>query len=122
MYHDGNTSPSQAFIIGAEVPADDPEAGTFSTGPNLWPKSLAKEDFEMPIMEYQGKMVQLAKVLLKILALGLPEAWGCPPDVFDELAVNPSIPMRLLHYAPQPVKDERQFGGKMNSTAPRNRS
>ena len=62
-------------------------------------------------MEYQGKMVKLVKVLLKILALGLPKEWGCNPDVFDELAVNPSIPMRLLHYAPQSVKSERQFGG-----------
>ncbi|ODA78214.1 hypothetical protein RJ55_05595 [Drechmeria coniospora] len=100
----------EAFIIGAEVAADDPEAGTFSTGPNLWPKSLPKEDFQMPIMEYQSKMVELVKVLLKILALGLPEEWSCPPDVFDELAVNPSIPMRLLHYAPQTVMDARQFG------------
>lgn len=102
---------TKAFIIGAEVPADDPEAGTFSTGPNLWPKALPREDFQIPSMEYQSKMVELVKVLLKILALGLPKEWGCLPDVFDELAVNPSIPMRLLHYAPQTVRDERQFGG-----------
>ncbi|RYP02758.1 hypothetical protein DL764_005632 [Monosporascus ibericus] len=100
----------EAFIIGAEVPAEDPEAGTFSTGPNLWPKSLPKEDFQIPIMEYQKTMLELVKVLLKILALGLPKDWACPPNVFDELAVNPSMPMRLLHYAPQAVRDERQFG------------
>jgi isopenicillin N synthase-like dioxygenase len=62
-------------------------------------------------MEYQAAMVKLVKVLLKILALGLPASWGCPPDVFDKAAENPSIPMRMLHYAPQPVRDERQFGG-----------
>ncbi|KAI0010263.1 Clavaminate synthase-like protein [Xylariaceae sp. FL0662B] len=100
----------EAFIIGAEVPADDPDAGTFSTGPNLWPKQIPDEEFRIPIMEYQATMLELTKTLLKILALGLPKAWGCPPDVMDEFAVNPSMPMRLLHYAPQQVLDQRQFG------------
>ncbi|KAI0382679.1 Clavaminate synthase-like protein [Hypomontagnella monticulosa] len=100
----------ECFIIGHEVPADDPEAGTFSTGPNLWPKSLKDEEFRTPIMEYQATMLELSKVLLKLLAHGLPKAWGQPPDVMDDLAVNPSMPMRLLHYAPQEVQDERQFG------------
>lgn len=63
-------------------------------------------------MEYQGKMLELVKILLKILALGLPEEWGCPPDVFDALAVNPSMPMRLLHYAPNPTYNDTCFGGK----------
>ncbi|KAI1736431.1 Clavaminate synthase-like protein [Xylaria scruposa] len=100
----------EAFIVGAEVPEDSPEAGTFSTGPNLWPKSIPKEDLQIPIMRYQSLMLDLVKLLLKILALGLPEEWACPPDVFDAAAVDPSIPMRLLHYAPQEVRDERQFG------------
>ncbi|KAF2966407.1 hypothetical protein GQX73_g7185 [Xylaria multiplex] len=100
----------EAFIIGAEVTEDDPEAGTFSTGPNLWPTVLEPDQFRNPIMEYQGKMLELVKILLKILALGLPEEWGCPPDVFDELAVNPSMPMRLLHYAPNPTHNNTQFG------------
>ena len=102
---------TKAYIIGAEVPASHPDAGTFSTGPNLWPKSLPDEDFRIPMMDYQNKMVNLVKVLLQILALGLPSEWGHGPDVLDELAVKPSIPMRLLHYAPQPTKNEKQFGG-----------
>ncbi|KAL8784619.1 MAG: hypothetical protein Q9213_003874 [Squamulea squamosa] len=100
----------EAFIIGAEVPADDPDAGTFSTGPNLWPKSIADEVFRTPVMKYQSTMLELVKLLLKILARGLPSAWKCTPDVFDEFAVNPSMPMRLLHYAPSVVRDECQFG------------
>ncbi|KAL7626114.1 hypothetical protein AAE478_002884 [Parahypoxylon ruwenzoriense] len=100
----------ECFIIGAEVPADHPDAGTFSTGPNLWPKNLKDEEFKSPILEYQATMLELSKVLLKILAQGLPKAWGHGPDVMDEFAVNPSMPMRLLHYAPQEVLDERQFG------------
>ncbi|KAF2151291.1 Clavaminate synthase-like protein [Myriangium duriaei CBS 260.36] len=101
----------ECFIIGAEIPEDDPEAGTFSTGPNLWPKALPDDKFRTPIMDYQGKMIQLVKTLLKILSLGLPKEWNCPSDALCPLAEGrPSIPMRLLHYAPQQVLDERQFG------------
>lgn len=62
----------KCFIIGHEVPEDHPDSGTFSTGPNLWPKSLPENQFRIPIMQYQARMVQLVKVLLKILARGLP--------------------------------------------------
>lgn len=57
-------------------------------------------------------MVALGNTLLKILGHGLPKSWNCSPDVFDSLAENPAIPMRMLHYAAQPVHDEKQFGGK----------
>lgn len=58
-------------------------------------------------------MVELVKVILKILARGLPAEWQCPNDVFDAATIDPSIPMRLLHYAPQSAKNENQFGGKV---------
>lgn len=65
-------------------------------------------------MNYQAKMVGLVKVLLKIFARGLPMEWICPPDVFEAATTsNPVIPVRLLHYAPQSVKDERQCGGML---------
>ena len=112
MLDNANKTPSRkAFIFGREVPADAPEAGTFSTGPNLWPESLPDEDFRIPLMDYHGRMLSLVAVLLKILARGLPKAWNCPPDVFDGLNVKPSAPMRLLHYTPPAVKKENQFGG-----------
>ncbi|TGJ84439.1 hypothetical protein E0Z10_g4324 [Xylaria hypoxylon] len=99
----------ETFIIGREVPADDPEAGTFLTGPNLWP-DLPTEDFQEVILAYQARMVELARVVVRILVQGLPEAWGCPPDVLDGLTVDPAIPMRMLHYGPVKEKDPRQFG------------
>ncbi|KAL9619342.1 MAG: hypothetical protein Q9160_006022 [Pyrenula sp. 1 TL-2023] len=101
----------EAFIFGAEISPDHPDSGTFSMGPNQWPKSIPDEDFRILLMNYQAKMVGLVKELLKILARGLPAEWKCPPDVFEAAAAsNPVIPVRLLHYAPQTVKDERQFG------------
>lgn len=63
-------------------------------------------------MDYHGKMIEMVEVILKILARGLPKSWNCPPDVFDELTIKPSVPLRLLHYPPQPVRHENQFGGK----------
>ncbi|KAH8693371.1 hypothetical protein GQ44DRAFT_744621 [Phaeosphaeriaceae sp. PMI808] len=93
----------EGFILGCEIPADAPEAGTFHTGPNQWPESI-------PMMEYHSKMIEMVKVVVKILALGLPDQWNCSPDVFDEMTHNPSAPLRLLHYASQPLKCENQYG------------
>lgn len=62
-------------------------------------------------MAYQGRMLVLVKEILNILALGLPEEWKCPPNVFDSLLDKPSIPMRFLHYGPVPTQDSRRFGG-----------
>lgn len=56
-------------------------------------------------------MIEMAKVILKNLTSGLPAQWNCPTGVFDELTINPSAPLRLLHYAPQSIKQANQFGG-----------
>ncbi|KAI0418294.1 citrinin biosynthesis oxygenase CtnA [Xylaria grammica] len=99
----------ETFIIGREVSADHPDAGTFLTGPNLWP-DLPKEDFKDVILAYQARMVELARIIVRVLVQGLPETWGCAPDVLDGLTVEPAIPMRMLHYGPVKEKDPRQFG------------
>ncbi|KAL7622904.1 2-oxoglutarate-dependent dioxygenase asL3 [Parahypoxylon ruwenzoriense] len=96
----------ETFMVGREVPEDDPDCGSFSTGPNLWPSSLPKEKFQDRIMEYQARMLGLVKDILDILARGLPKEWKCPPNVFDSLLEQPSIPMRFLHY----VADHTDFG------------
>jgi isopenicillin N synthase-like dioxygenase len=97
-------------VIGAEVPASDPLAGSFQHGPNQWPKALAAENFEIPLQEYRGRMVKLAESVLRILALALPENQR-NPHVFDEFMIKPSGNLRLLHYPPQLSEDERQLGG-----------
>ncbi|CRL23852.1 unnamed protein product [Penicillium camemberti] len=55
-------------------------------------------------------MIEMVKVILKNLTSGLPAEWNCPTGVFDELMINPSAPLRLLHYAPQSIKQANQFG------------
>lgn len=98
------------------MPLDDPDCGSFSTGPNLWPSSLPKEKFQDRIMAYQKRMLKLVETILGILAQGLPKDWGCPPDVFNSLLNQPSIPMRFLHYGPVEVQHELQFGGESLSS------
>lgn len=100
----------ETFIVGREVSVDDPEAGSFLTGPNLWP-DLPTEDFRDVVLAYQKRMVTLAHTIVRILVQGLPTEWGCPPDALDGLTVDPAIPMRFLHYGPVQQKDPRQFGG-----------
>ena len=101
-------------MVGREVPLDDPDCGTFSTGPNLWPSTLPKEKFQDRIMAYQASLLELVGNILSILAQGLPKEWECAPTVFDSLLEKPSILMRFLHYAPVPsqLEDERQFRGE----------
>lgn len=67
-------------------------------------------------MAYQNKMLSLVKIILEILAQGLPGEWHCASDVFDSLLESPSIPMRFLHYSPVTTQDPRQFGGELSST------
>ncbi|CAG8220479.1 unnamed protein product [Penicillium salamii] len=100
----------ECFITGAEVSANHPDAGKFSTGPNLWPEILPDHLFRQPVMEYRAQMLKLVNVLISILSQGLPREWGYLPGVFDDILTNPSIPMRLLHYAPQKNINARQFG------------
>ncbi|KAI5861148.1 Clavaminate synthase-like protein [Durotheca rogersii] len=100
----------ETFMVGREVPADHPDSGSFSTGPNLWPSSLRKELFQDRIMAYQARMLELVGKILALLARGLPKEWNCPTNVFDSLLVEPSIPMRYLHYGPVSSQDPRQFG------------
>ena len=107
----GQTHCVQCFITGAETPADHPDAGSFSTGPNLWPTALPDEQFHDRVMEYRHQMTRLVENIVQILARGLPKEWGHSSQIFDDLTVNPSIPMRLLHYAAQKNIDPRQFGG-----------
>lgn len=93
-----------------EIPADDPRAGDFLQGPNLWPK-LPEETFRIPIMEYHAKLLELDHLILKILALGLPYS----ANVFDDFMKEPVANLRLLHYPPQKTSDVRQLGGMFRS-------
>ncbi|KAF2134741.1 Clavaminate synthase-like protein [Dothidotthia symphoricarpi CBS 119687] len=110
-HHDGLLPDTkETFMVGREVSENDPDYGSFSTGPNQWPSNMHEEKFQGRVMDYQKRMLGLVKEILDILALGLPKDWKCPSNVFDPLLNEPSIPMRYLHYGPIEVHNSRQFG------------
>ncbi|KAK6008874.1 hypothetical protein QM012_000777 [Aureobasidium pullulans] len=98
----------EGYFIGAEVPADDPRAGKFLHGPNLWPSSLDRSEFQDPLMEYLARLTRVAELLLEMLRQALP----IPPseDTFEGFRIKPSTNLRLLHYPPQKSVDQRQLG------------
>lgn len=67
-------------------------------------------------MQYRALMFDLVSTIVKILGQGLNKTFGHPPDVLNDILTNASIPMRLLHYAPQIDIDPRQFGGEYFAT------
>jgi isopenicillin N synthase-like dioxygenase len=97
--------------IGAEVAPDNPKAGDFLHGPNLWPSSLENSHFQAPLMSYLSQMTKVAELLLEMLRQTLPGP--PPPDMFQDFQVQPSTNLRLLHYPPQKSVDQRQLGGKL---------
>lgn len=74
---------------------------------------MPAETFRTPINEYREKVLEVAHLLLRILALGLPYA----PDIFEEFTFEPVANVRLLHYPPQKSVDEKQLGGKSTHDA-----
>lgn len=63
-------------MVGREVPEDDPDCCSLSTGPNLWPSSLPKDKFQDRAMAYQSWMLELVEKILDIFGLGLPKERG----------------------------------------------
>jgi isopenicillin N synthase-like dioxygenase len=108
----------EGFYIGVEVPADDPAAGTFLKGPNLWPASLRAEDFRTPVMEYHRRILGLHELLLRILAAGLSEQGKELMEGFMQDAV---ANIKLLHYPPNAKEgtEEQSIGGTSSPLPPK---
>ena len=74
-------------------------------GPNPWPAALP--DFAMLTYAYHQKMVGLAQVMLRGIALSL----DLPEGYFEDKTRNPISIQRMLHYPPQDrVLDESVMG------------
>ncbi|CRG85085.1 UPF0676 protein [Talaromyces islandicus] len=95
----------EGFYIGEEMSPDNPKAGSFLRGPNLWP-DLPEEKFRQPINEYYQHMLTLDHLILKVITSGMPYA----PEILAEFTTDPNATLRLLHYPPQKSKDARQLG------------
>ncbi len=102
-YNDGDLH--EAFDASLDLDADDPDValGLYGWAPNLWPDM---EGFRQPIMTYHAALRDLAEVLYRGFALSL----DLSEDHFAPMLTKPIAELRLLHYPPQPVRDEKVIG------------
>lgn len=92
-----NTDPTktrdlkECFDLGPETPGRN----TPFFGSNQWPASLPS--FEKDMMAYHDAMVQLARTILRGVAISL----DLPESYFETKMQDPISVLRLIHYPPQ---------------------
>lgn len=88
----------EAFNIGLELPADDPEilSGRPFRGPNVWP---AVPGFRETVLDYFGAVWRLGRALHQAVAVDL----GLPHGFFEDKLDRPLATLRLLRYPPAPA-------------------
>jgi isopenicillin N synthase-like dioxygenase len=91
----------EAFNIGLELPADDPElvAGQMFRAKNLWPDMA---DFRDTMLTYFDACHDLGRLLHRAFATDL----GLAPDFFEDKLDRPMAVLRLLHYPSAPARTE----------------
>ncbi|SMF36146.1 Isopenicillin N synthase [Tistlia consotensis] len=106
--HEGGADLQEAFELGLELPADDPDylAGNMMYGPNVWPERPA--EFRPVLSSYLDGVHAIGRLLFHGIALGL----GLPKDWFDDKIGKPMIQLRAIHYPQQPPRevDGRHIG------------
>jgi isopenicillin N synthase-like dioxygenase len=105
---------SEAFDIGYETAIDvqkskgDPlphdPYGLY--GDNQWPNDDSLPNFSRAYIEYCSLALELCRKMMRIFALAL----GLSEDHFDSMVQNPGVTSRMMHYPPQPVKEEVREG------------
>ncbi|KAJ5780517.1 hypothetical protein N7457_005677 [Penicillium paradoxum] len=105
---------SEAFDIGYETAMDlhksknDPlPRDTYGLyGDNQWPSHDLLPNFSDIYIRYCAMMLSLCRKLMRIFALAL----DLPEGYFDSMVQNPGVTSRMMHYPPQPVKQEIREG------------
>ncbi|HJR03714.1 MAG TPA: 2-oxoglutarate and iron-dependent oxygenase domain-containing protein, partial [Methylomirabilota bacterium] len=98
---------NESFFISHDRPADHPDvlAGTPLRGRNQWPDG--HERMRAAMVTYFKTLEGVGERMLPVLAraLGMP-AEHFAPFFADEAHIN----LRFLHYPPQDIADDEQFG------------
>lgn len=98
----------EGFYIGDEISTDHPYflQRKLNSGPNQWPQSVRDpEDFKNTAIAYYRAAFELAKDILRILALTLDQ----DESFFGGFADGAVATMRLLHYPPQPKDSDEKL-------------
>jgi isopenicillin N synthase-like dioxygenase len=98
---------NESFFISHDRSADHPDvvAGTPLRGRNQWPDG--HERMRAAMVTYFKTLERLGERLLPILARAL----GMPAEYFAQFFRNEAhINLRFLHYPPQEIDDDEQFG------------
>ncbi len=98
----------EAYDIGIDIPADDPEVASGKVpmlGPVQWP---ADPDFKQKVGAYYAEISDLARTLFRGFALAL----DMPEDFFAPYLTRPPSQLRLIHYpyAAEAPADEPGIG------------
>lgn len=91
----------EAFNIGLELPADDPEiaVGRMFRAANLWPGMAGFRD---TMLAYFGACHDLGRALHRAFAIDL----DLGPEFFEDKLDRPMAVLRLLHYPPAAASSE----------------
>ncbi|KAL1857219.1 hypothetical protein Plec18170_003335 [Paecilomyces lecythidis] len=103
-----NPELKEGFYIGDEISTDHPYfvQKKLNSGPNQWPQSVRDpEDFKNTANAYYRAAFELAKDILRVLALTLDQ----DESFFDGFANGALATMRLLHYPPQPKDSDEKL-------------
>src|SRR5262249_7179492 len=103
------TKPNQneSFFVSHDRGADHPDvvAGTPLRGRNQWPDNLP--GFREDVMAYVKALEALCTRMIPAFAVAL----DLEPDYFTKMFANEAhLTLRMLHYPPQAVVEDNQFG------------
>ncbi|PGH03882.1 hypothetical protein AJ79_07240 [Helicocarpus griseus UAMH5409] len=104
------TSPDlkEGFYIGEEISKDHDYFvnNKLNSGPNQWPEDVEElEEFKKTSMDYYHAVFELAKDVLRVIALTL----DLEESYFDEFTSGAVATMRFLHYPPQPKDSDEKL-------------
>jgi isopenicillin N synthase-like dioxygenase len=88
------------FLVTRELPTADPNYKPI----NIWPEDLP--GFRDVVDEYHAGIERLGRQFLPLWAISL----DMPVDFFDKFFEAPHLTLSLLHYPPQKVIGDRQYG------------
>lgn len=92
----------EGFDCGRDLAPDDPDLDCHLVDRNIWPEEDVLPGFRGQVMEYQNSVRSVADKLMLAFAIAL----DLPQDFFTERTTKPMLTMRMLHYPPQPPKQD----------------